>query len=68
MLMELHGAYEGGGHAYPPGHTLLPSGHLAEIQTSNPSLLYFFCSKKDHREGFIPFGFRLVFLFCETLK
>ena len=24
--------------------------------------------KKDHREGFIPFGLRLVFLFCETLK
>ena len=25
-------------------------------------------SKEDHREGFIPFGFRLIFLFFETLK
>ena len=36
--------------------------------TSSPSLLVCFRSKKDHREGFIPFGFRLIFLFCETLK
>ena len=35
--------------------------------TSTPSLLDCICSKKDPREGFVPFGFRLI-LFCETLK
>ena len=48
--VELRGAHEGGGRA------LLPRGHLAEFQTSTPSLLDCFRSKKDHREGFIPFG------------
>ena len=48
--MELRGAHEGGGRA------LLPRGFLAEFQTSTPSLLVCFRSKKDHREGFIPFG------------
>ena len=50
------------------GRALLPCGFLAEFQTSTPSLLDCFWSKKDHREGFIPFGLHLVFLFCETLK
>ena len=40
----------------PPGRALLPRGRLAEFQTSTPSLLDCVCSKKDHREGFIPFG------------
>ena len=46
----------GWGRAYPPRRVLLPRGRLAEFQTSTPSLLDCFCSKKDHREGFIPFG------------
>ena len=58
----------GWGRAYPPGRAPLPRGHLVEFQTSTPTLLDCFRSKKDHREGFIPFGLRLVFLFCETLK
>ena len=58
----------GWGRAYPPGRALLPRGHLIEFQTSTPSLLDCFRSKKDHREGFILFGLRLVFLFCKTLK
>ena len=39
-----------------PGRALLPRGRLAEFQTSTPSLLDCVSSKKDHREGFIPFG------------
>ena len=41
---------------------------LVAPPTSYPSLLVCFRSKKDHREGFIPFGLRLVFLLCKTLK
>ena len=62
------GAHEGGERAYPPGRALLPRGRLVASLTSTPSLLDCVCSKKDPREGFIPFGFRLIFLFCETLK
>ena len=58
----------GWGRAYPPGRALLPRGRLVASPTSSPSLLVCFQSKKDHREGFIPFGFRLIFLFYETLK
>ena len=50
------------------GRALRPRGRLVASPTSSPSLLVSFRSKKDHREGFIPFGLRLVFLFCETLK
>ena len=42
------------------GGALLPRGHLAEFQTSTPSLLDCICSKKDHREGFIPFGIHFL--------
>ena len=66
--VELRGAHEGGGRAYPPGRALLPRGRLVASLTSTPSLLDCVCSKKDPREGFVPFGFRLIFLFCETLK
>ena len=66
--VELRGAHEGGGGPTPPGHALLPRGRLAEFQTSTPSLLDCVFSKKDHREGFIPFGLHFVFLFCKTLK
>ena len=56
------GSHEGGGHA------ALPRGRLVASLTSTASLLDCVCSKNDPREGFIPFGFRLIFLFCETLK
>ena len=32
------------------GRTLLPRGRLVAFQTSTPSLLVFFRSKKDHRD------------------
>ena len=51
-----------------PGRTLLPLGLLVAFQTSTPSLLVCFRSKKDHREGFRSIGLRLIFLFFETLK
>ena len=62
------GARKGGGVPYPPGLALHPCGHLVAPPTSSPSLLVVFWSKKNHREGFIPFGLRLIFLFCETQK
>ena len=54
-LVELRGAHEGGGHAYPTGRALLPRGCLLASLTSTPSLLDCICSKNDPREGFIPF-------------
>ena len=55
--------------ACPGGRRVsLPRGRLAASLTSTPSLLDHFCSKKDPHEGFIPFGFRLIFLFCKTQK
>ena len=65
---ELKGPHKDGGVPYPPGHALLPRGFLIASPTSSPSLLVCFRSKKYYREGFIPFGLRLVFLFCKTLK
>ena len=41
---------------------------LVAFLTSTPSLLDCVCSKEDPRDGFIPFGLCLIFLFCETLK
>ena len=58
----------GWGARLPPGRTLLPRGRLVASLTSTPSLLDCVCSKKDPREGFVPFGFRLIFLFCKILK
>ena len=52
---ELQWAHEDGGMPYPPGRTLLPRGFLVVSPTSSPSLLVCFQSKKDHREGFVPF-------------
>ena len=46
----------------------LPRGHLEASLTSTPSLLDCFRSKNNSPEGFIPFGLRLIFLFCETLN
>ena len=52
----------------PPGCALLPRGLLISFLMSTPSLLDYVCSKNHSPEGFIPFGFRLIFLFYETLK
>ena len=60
--MEQRGAHEGGGRA---GH---PRDRLICCLTSTPSPLDHVCSKKIAPEGFIPFGLRLIFLFCGTLK
>ena len=52
-------SYEGPtrvGARLPPGRALQPCGRLVEFQTLTPSLLDCFWSKKDPREGFIPFG------------
>ena len=57
-----------GGAPYAPGRALHPCGHLVALLTCTPSLLGVFWSKKNHRGSFIPFGLRLLFLFCETLK
>ena len=50
------GAHKGGG---------APSVLVAS-PTSSPSLLVVFWSKKNHHEGFIPFGLCLVFLLREA--
>ena len=46
----------------------LPRGRLVDFLTSTPSPLDHVCSKNNSPEGFIHFGFRLIFLFYETLK
>ena len=46
----------------------LPRGFLVDPLTCTPSLLYCFLSKNNFSEGFIPFGFCLIFLFFKTLK
>ena len=60
-----------GGAAWGPrgwGHASLPLGLLASFLTSTPSPLDHVCSKNNSPNDFIPFGLRLIFLFCETLK
>ena len=52
-----------GGYARP-----LPHGLLVDFFTSTPSPLDHVCSENHVPEGFIPFGLRLIFFFCETLK
>ena len=64
---EPRGAHEGGG-AQGGRRASLPRGHLEASLTSTPSLLDHVRSKNHTPEGFIPFGLRLIFLFCETLK
>ena len=56
------------GRGAPLGCALHPPGRLGCFLTSTPSLLDCVCSRNNSPEGFIPFGFRLIFLFCETLK
>ena len=65
--VELQGAHEGGVHAQGGRRASLPRGLLASFLTSTPSPLDHVCSKNNSPEGFIPFGFRLIFLFYETL-
>ena len=65
--VELRGAHEGGG--APRGQAcLLPRDLLVDFLTSTPSPLDHVCSKHNSPEGFILFGFCLIFLFCKTLK
>ena len=45
-----------GGAPTRPGHALLPRGRLVASLTSTPSLLDCVLSKKDPREGFVPFN------------
>ena len=66
--VELRGAHECGGGHLGGKRASLPRGHLVSFLTSTPSPLDHICSKNKSPEGFIPFGFRLIFLFCETLK
>ena len=64
---KLRGPQEIGGRA-PPRACPLPHGHLVRFLTSTPSPLDHVCSKNHAPEGFILFGLRLIFLFCETLQ
>ena len=68
MSVEQQGAHEGGGRAQGGRRAPLPRGHLISSLTSTLSLLDCVCSKNDPREGFIPFGLRLIFCFFEILK
>ena len=56
------GARPGGGRAP------LPRAFPVASLTCTPSPLDYFRSKNNSPERFIPFGLRLIFLFCETLK
>ena len=66
--VEQQGAHEAGRSPTPRGRAGHPRGRLVCCLTSTPSLLDCVCSKRISPEGFIPFGLRLIFLFCETLK
>ena len=46
----------------------LPRAFLVDCFMQTPSPVDHVCSENHVPEGFIPFGLRLVFLFCETLK
>ena len=62
------GGHEAGRRACPPGRALPPRVRLSRSLTCTPSLLCRYGSKNNSPEGFIPFGLRLIFLFCKTLK
>ena len=68
MSVASRGAHETGGAPYRGGHGLPSRGRLSCFLTCTPIPLDHVCSKNHSPEGFIPFGFRLRFLFCETLK
>ena len=52
----------------PPWRAALPHDRLPASLTSTPGLLDHVCSNKDPREGFIPFGFSLIFLFLRNTE
>ena len=54
--------------APPLGRTLQACRLPAGLLPPSPSLVGFFWAKKNHREDFIPFGLRLIFLICNTQK
>ena len=55
--------YVGGAQARPPPSWL--PGSFLDVGSKSPGS----CSFQNHvPEGFIPFGLRLIFFFCETLK
>ena len=60
---EPRGAHEGGGRAHPPRVRPPASWTPRGFSDFNPKSYVRFRSKKDHREGFVPFGRCLVFLF-----
>ena len=62
MSGEPRGAHEGGGRAP------LPRALLVDSLTCTPNPLDCFRSKNNFSKGFILFGLRLIFFFCETLK
>ena len=66
--MEQQGAHEGGGRAQGGRHAPLPRGLVVDCLTSTLSPLDHVSSENHVPEGFIPFGLRLIFFFCETLK
>ena len=67
--MEQQGAHEGGGRAWGRGvGAPLPRVFLVAFLTYGPSPLDHVRSENHVPEGFIPFGLRLIFFFCETLK
>jgi len=50
------------------GRAPVPCCHTAALLPSSPGQVRFFWSKKNHREDFIPFGLRLIFLIFNTQK
>ena len=68
MSVEQHGPHEGGGHTQGGRRAPLPRALLVAFLTSTPSPLDHVRSKNHVPEGFIPFGLRLIFFLCETLK
>ena len=68
MSVEERRAHEGGGRAQGGRRAPLPRALHVDCLTSTPSPLDHVCSKIHAPGGFIPFGLRLIFPFCETLK
>ena len=66
--VEQRGAHEGGGRAQGGRRAPLPRALLVDFFTWTPSPLDHVCSENHVPEGFIPFGLRLIFFFCETLE
>ena len=68
--MEQRGPHEGGGRAWGGGGEArpLPRALLVDFLTYTPSPLDHVRFENHVPEGFIPFGLRLIFFFCETLK